>query len=178
MMAEEGKKKKPIVKIIIGVLVVLVAIALFGGANESKDYSADSANGSAGEQMSSTASSSSADEQMSSTASSASDSTSSTTSSASDNKADEAKYVVTDEVLDTSDPFYAYVKGTLTNNSSRDLSYIQVEYVLYDSDGAQIGTALANTNNLKSGGVWKFEAMSFEEPDSIASFELADVTAC
>lgn len=149
----EERKKKPIGKIIIGILVVVVVIALFAGANGSKEYSADSANSTTGTQMSS------AD------------------SSASSSEADEAKYVVTDEVLDTSNPYYAYVNGTLTNNSGHDLNYIQVEYVLYDSDGAQIGTALANTNNLKSDGVWKFEAISTEGPDSVASFELADVTA-
>lgn len=151
-MAEEGKKK-PVGKIIAGVFAVLVVLAVFGGASGSKDYSADS-------------SSSAAEEQTNAEASGSAGAT-----------ADEAKYVVTDEVLDDSNPYCAYVKGVLTNNSGRDLSYIQVEYVLYDSDDAQIGTALANTNNLKSGGVWKFEAVSLEDADSIARFELADVTA-
>ena len=85
-------------------------------------------------------------------------------------------YTITDETLDTSNQFSAYITGTLTNNTDRDLDYIQVEYVLYDADGAQIGTALANTNNLKAGGAWKFEAAAFEDGAEIASFELADVT--
>ncbi|WP_234346332.1 FxLYD domain-containing protein [Collinsella provencensis] len=85
-------------------------------------------------------------------------------------------YAITDETLDTSNQFSAYITGTLTNNTDRDLDYIQVEYVLYDADGAQIGTALANTNNLKAGGAWKFEAAAFEDGAEIASFELADVT--
>ena len=70
----------------------------------------------------------------------------------------------------------AVIAGTLTNNTDSDKSYIQVEYVIYDADGAQIGTALANTNNLKAGGTWKFEAASTVEPDEVASWELADVT--
>ena len=42
-------------------------------------------------------------------------------------------------------------------------SYLQIEYNLYDADGAQIGTALANINNLKAGGTWKFEAAEHGE---------------
>lgn len=150
MMAED-KKKKPVGKIIGAVLVVFVAVALFGGASESKDYSADSAG-------------SAADGQAGSVASGGED-------------ADATKYVITDEVFDTSDPYWARIKGALTNNSGRDLSYVQVEYVLYDADGAQIGNAFANTTNLKSGGVWKFEASVLEDADSVARFELADVSA-
>ena len=56
------------------------------------------------------------------------------------------------------------------------MSYAQVSYNLYDADGAQIGTALANTNNLASGGTWKFEAVGFESVEDVASFELVDVT--
>ena len=55
--------------------------------------------------------------------------------------------------------------------------YIQVEYNLYDADGAQVGTALANTNNLKAGGSWKFEAIGTASPDEVASYELVDVTS-
>ena len=85
-------------------------------------------------------------------------------------------YTVSEEQLDTSNQFAVYVTGTLTNNTDSDKSYIQVEYVIYDADGAQIGTALANTNNRKAGGTWKFEAASTVEPDEVASWELADVT--
>lgn len=56
------------------------------------------------------------------------------------------------------------------------MSYIQVEYNLYDADGAQVGTALANTNNLKAGGTWKFEAVGTASPDEVASYERVDVT--
>ena len=46
----------------------------------------------------------------------------------------------------------------------------------YDADGAQVGTALANTNNLKAGGTWKFEAVGTASPDEVASYERVDVT--
>lgn len=85
-------------------------------------------------------------------------------------------YTVSDEVMDTSNSFAVYIDGTLTNNTDGEVSYIQVEYNLYDSDGAQVGTALANTNNLQPGGTWKFEALGTAAPDEVASFELIDVT--
>lgn len=85
-------------------------------------------------------------------------------------------YTVSDETLDTSNPYAAYITGTLTNNKDTDVSYVQVEYVLYDADGAQIGTALANTNNLKASGSWKYEAYVTADAASIASFELAEIT--
>lgn len=85
-------------------------------------------------------------------------------------------YTISDEQLDTSNQFALYIKGTLTNNTDNEVSYIQVEYNLYDADGAQVGTALANTSNLKAGGTWKFEAVGTASPDEVASYELIDVT--
>ena len=85
-------------------------------------------------------------------------------------------YTISDEQLDTSNQFAVYINGTLTNNTENEASYIQVEYNLYDADGAQVGTALANTNNLKAGGAWKFEAVGTAAPDEVASYELVDVT--
>lgn len=89
---------------------------------------------------------------------------------------DEQPYTVTDEALDSSNEYAASITGTLTNNSDQDKSYIQVEYRLYDASGAQIGTALANTNNLKAGGSWKFEALCTQAPSEIASWELSEVS--
>ena len=85
-------------------------------------------------------------------------------------------YTISDEQLDASNGFAVYINGTLTNNTENEVSYIQVEYNLYDADGAQVGTALANTNNLKAGGTWKFEAVGTASPDEVASYERVDVT--
>lgn len=92
--------------------------------------------------------------------------------------AQEEPYAISDEVVDTSNPYLYTITGTLTNNTDSDKSYIQVEYNLYDAEGAQIGTALANTNNLKAGGAWKFEAssLSIDDPSQVASYELVGVT--
>lgn len=91
--------------------------------------------------------------------------------------AEQEPYTIADEQLDDSNQFAVYVTGTLTNNTDDEMGYIQVEYNLYDADGAQVGTALANTSNLKAGGTWKFEALGTASPDEVASYELADVTS-
>ena len=63
---------------------------------------------------------------------------------------------------------------TISNNSGSDKGYIQISFTLYDADGNNIGTALANTNNLKDGGTWKFEAIALE--NDVKSFELDEVS--
>ena len=91
--------------------------------------------------------------------------------------ADDAQYVISGEELDTSNSYDAQIVGTLTNNSGKDLSYVQVEYTVHDADGNQIGTALANTNSLKAGGTWKFAASSLQPADEVASYERTGITA-
>lgn len=52
--------------------------------------------------------------------------------------------------------------GTATNLTDSTLSYIQISVSFLDSSGAQIGTGLANTNNLAANQRWKWEAMFLE----------------
>lgn len=52
------------------------------------------------------------------------------------------------------------VTGTIENTTGKDLSYISVEYKIYDSSNAVIGTALANANNIDKDETWRFEASS------------------
>lgn len=92
----------------------------------------------------------------------------------SDDAAEQA-YAISDESM-TGDDYSVTITGTFANNSDEEISYVQVSYRLLDADGAQIGTALANTNNLPAGGSWKFEAVGLEGVDDVASFELAEVT--
>lgn len=91
-------------------------------------------------------------------------------------KPEQEPYTISDETLDTSNPYDVKITGTLVNNTDEDKSYLQIEYNLYDADGAQIGTALANINNLKAGGTWKFEAASMEKPEDVADWERVDVS--
>lgn len=85
-------------------------------------------------------------------------------------------YTVADETPDTSNQFAYKITGTLTNNTDQEKSYIQVEYVLYDAEGNQVGTAFANTNHLKAGGTWKFEAVGTASPEEVATWERSGVS--
>ncbi|MBM6775186.1 FxLYD domain-containing protein [Olsenella profusa] len=152
-MAKEGKKG--IGRIVLIVIVVLVVIgaagSLAGGGNSSSSSSGSSSPAGQTEEQGNV--------------------------QQTERQAEEQEpYTVTDEQIDTSNQFATYIGGTLTNNTDHEVSYIQVEYNLYDADGAQIGTALANTNNLQPGGKWKFEAIGTASPDEVASFELIEVT--
>lgn len=53
------------------------------------------------------------------------------------------------------------VTGYIENTTGSDLSYISVEYKVYDSRNAVIGTAMDNATSIGKGETWKFEAMSF-----------------
>ena len=54
------------------------------------------------------------------------------------------------------------IVGTLTNNTNKQHAYVQVEFNLYDGTGAQVGSTLANINNLEPAGRWNFEAPVLE----------------
>ena len=47
-----------------------------------------------------------------------------------------------------SDTFSYYVEGIVTNNKDKNYSYVQIEFICYDANGNNLGTALDNTNNL------------------------------
>lgn len=89
----------------------------------------------------------------------------------------EADYSIAEETLDTSNEYNAMITGTFTNNTDKDLSYVQISYNIYDADGAQIGNAYANANDVKAGASWKFEASTLCDPSEIDSYERGDVTA-
>ena len=141
------KKKKPIGKIVLIVVVVLVALGAFGSLSGGDKGSDSSTSAGAAK-----------------------------TEQTEEKKPEQEPYTISDETLDTSNPYGVKITGTLVNNTDEDKSYLQIEYNLYDADGAQIGTALANINNLKAGGTWKFEAMSTVSPDQVASWERSDVS--
>ncbi len=61
------------------------------------------------------------------------------------------------------------VTGTVENTTGKDLSYISVEYKIYDSSNAVIGTALANANNIGKGETWRFKAISLGTLDQLPS---------
>jgi len=63
------------------------------------------------------------------------------------------------------------ITGRVKNNTSRELSYAQIQFNLYDASGAQVGTAMANVNNLEPNGIWKFEAVCLEDNFKTAKFK-------
>lgn len=73
------------------------------------------------------------------------------------------------------------VTGTITNTTGKDLSYISVQYKIYDSSNAVIGTAFANANNIGAGETWKFEASSMgwfdDEPATVKFDEIQTMRA-
>lgn len=153
MADSEGKKQKPIGKIILGVVIAFLAIGVIGSMT---------GNGSAGDGNSDNSAAVSDD-----------------AGAKEQPKQEEQKqdpYTITEEAADTSNSFDYAITGILTNNSGRDAGYVQVTYNLFDADNNQIGTAMANTNNLKTGGTWKFKASSFKDPSEVARYELSDVS--
>ena len=141
------KKKKPIGKIVLIVVVVFVALGAFGSLSGGDKGSDSSTSAGAAK-----------------------------TEQTEEKKPEQEPYTISDETLDTSNPYGVKITGTLVNNTDEDKSYLQIEYNLYDADGAQIGTALANINNLKAGGTWKFEATSMEKTEDVANWERVDVS--
>lgn len=73
--------------------------------------------------------------------------------------------------------YSASISGVAKNNTGKDLSYVQIEFSVYDSAGNNVGTALANINNLGAGDTWRFEATLLSFPNTRPSnYKLADVT--
>lgn len=83
--------------------------------------------------------------------------------------------------LELVDNFWGYapygsrvIKGHVYNSGAHRFRYVQVEINLYDRDGNQVGSTMANLNNLEPGGTWAFEAPIFE--DNAVRAKVTDVT--
>ena len=70
------------------------------------------------------------------------------------------------EITVKNDGYSTYVSGVLTNNGGGK-GYVQIMIPCYDKDGAKMGDALANVNDIEANGKWKFKAMFLgtEKPD-------------
>lgn len=82
------------------------------------------------------------------------------------------------EILDTGWGTSEYggitVSGKVRNNTARQYHYVQVDINLYDTAGTQIGSTIANVNNLEPLGTWKFDA---PVDPSVSSFRVKGVKA-
>ena len=61
--------------------------------------------------------------------------------------------------------------GTVQNNSDKEFSWGKIEFNLYDSNGAQVGSALAVQSNLEAHGTWKFKAPVLEREAAKATLK-------
>ena len=85
--------------------------------------------------------------------------------------------VVDSYVIDSTTYYNVYVQGTAKNISNKNYSYASVEFSVYDADNNNLGTALANINNLASGDTWQFNAMLINTATNApTSYKLAKIT--
>lgn len=96
------------------------------------------------------------------------------TNSIKTNSSTEKFSLISDEI--STDSFgTTYIEGEIKNNTDKTYSYVQVTFNLYDSNGAQIGTAVDNINNLEPKGVWKYKAMGLTT-EKVASYKFVEIT--
>ena len=53
---------------------------------------------------------------------------------------------------------YGSIKGTVLNNSGKDISYASIEFGLYDSNGVKHASCYDNISNLAKDAKWGFDA--------------------
>lgn len=70
-----------------------------------------------------------------------------------------------------------YIEGTVTNSNEKDYSYVQIDFVCYDKEGINLGTAMANTNNLGANETWKFKAMGLFSDKTVDHCEYKEITS-
>ena len=69
-----------------------------------------------------------------------------------------------------------YIDGYVKNNSDREFSYVQIEFITYDSEGNTLGSCIDNNSGLEADGRWKFKAICTGEVDKIDSYKLKEIT--
>lgn len=66
------------------------------------------------------------------------------------------------------------ITGKIRNNTGKRYSYAQATFSIYNKAGEQVGSALANVNNLEPGGTWAFRAVGSAPGGE--RFKLAGIT--
>lgn len=89
----------------------------------------------------------------------------------------EEKFTLESDSITEKNSFAMYIGGTIKNNTDKEYSYVQVTFNVYDADGAQLGTAIDNINNLEANGVWKYNAMFMgSDVENAVSYKLVEIT--
>lgn len=92
-----------------------------------------------------------------------------------DTKKEKFTHNVTKQYLDSAGLGY-YIEGTVKNNTDKDYSYVQIEFICYDKNGNNLGTAIDNTNNLLGNENWKFKAMGMFFDEKVDHCDFKEVT--
>ena len=61
----------------------------------------------------------------------------------------------------TGDSFSMTITGRIRNNTTRNYTYVQALFNVFDSEGNRVGSAIVNINNLRATETWKFKAVYF-----------------
>ena len=68
-----------------------------------------------------------------------------------------------------------YIEGEIKNNTDKTYSYVEVTFNLYDENGAQLGTAIDNINNLEPNATWKYKAIGLAT-EKVATYKLVEIS--
>ncbi len=72
--------------------------------------------------------------------------------------------------------YNAKISGVIKNITNKELSYVRIEFVIYDEAGNNLGTASTSIENFASGDTWQFEASLIGSTDTRAtSFRVGNV---
>jgi len=61
--------------------------------------------------------------------------------------------------MDTDRLGLSTITGEVFNVSKHSFAYVSVEYNIYDAEGMQIASTMANINNLEPNGTWSFKTL-------------------
>lgn len=69
-----------------------------------------------------------------------------------------------------------HITGQVKNNSGKTLSYVNIQFSLYDVNGNVVGTARDNVTNLAAGETWSFDALGLSDIE-VDSYKATELTA-
>ncbi len=93
-----------------------------------------------------------------------------------DSKKEKFTYEITNQYADSAG-FAYYIEGNVKNNRNKNYSYVQIEFICYDSNGVNLGTAIDNTNNLLGNQTWKYKAMGmFSGAENVDHCDYHEIT--
>ena len=68
------------------------------------------------------------------------------------------------------------IEGVIKNKTDKDYNDLEIEYYLYDQDGAVITTSKAYIENIKPNEKWHFRAKTEEDIKNVSTFKLNKIS--